>query len=464
MEKLEAARLMMTAVCNMNCSYCYISKNSSLASIHQKIKEEFETITVLGKLKDICKGEELKYLELWGAEPTLHLEYFTKDLEGILNEFPNLECIMMSSNFATKDSVSKIIDMIEAINMLVSDEKELIVRIQISTDGPKELSEGTRILMSGEEAADIITENFQHLIESLADLKFKQGLMLHINFKPTVPIDKMRMMLDKDNFLKYWAYFDNMLAIHIKHPNKNIRITDLGFPSLVVPGNYTAQDGRDFARFIEYCAEMGLEDMESRHFEHVKLERHIPYLIRFRHLVSLQHVRRINHRSLGCGAAVGGIAIGLGKESHVCHRTYMQNHPEYVDNLALVADEYEIGRLKLFNKHQIVNYDNEEKFLAHKRVVMGTKHYANLAIGYIIQALKNLALVSQASEIYLCDDEFCKATAQFIRGENGCIVESGLSSGSMHLQPMSVIKIFGNGAMETLNRVYHEYVKRGIDI
>ncbi|MDV3428760.1 MAG: hypothetical protein LIR50_17355 [Bacillota bacterium] len=68
--------LYSTAVCNLNCSYCYIDKNPALKHIDSILDKSFADLEYYFNFaKEIFPNpQQLTEIQYWGAEPTLRFD------------------------------------------------------------------------------------------------------------------------------------------------------------------------------------------------------------------------------------------------------------------------------------------------------------------------------------------------------------------------------------------------------
>jgi len=82
--------------------------------------------------------------------------------------------------------------------------------------------------------------------------------------------------------------------------------------------------------------------------------------------------------------------------------------------------------------------------------------FTRLKNSYIITMLKELALAEQANKKYFENDEFCLMFAIFINSALACHAENLLNTGVVHFNPVSIIRLFANGAFSEVLKDYYE--------
>ena len=77
--------LFTTALCNLNCGYCYICKDATgcLKQIDDDLAKDFENGSQIKQVYDVDPeaDKHIKHITLWGGEPFLHIERFIDHFE-----------------------------------------------------------------------------------------------------------------------------------------------------------------------------------------------------------------------------------------------------------------------------------------------------------------------------------------------------------------------------------------------
>jgi len=90
MNKVEAITILSSALCNLSCKYCYISQDPRLKEVHRKLVERIRNEEFLSTiLKSVPDPNDVKFLALWGLEPTLTLPAISSRFDYI---FKTLLC------------------------------------------------------------------------------------------------------------------------------------------------------------------------------------------------------------------------------------------------------------------------------------------------------------------------------------------------------------------------------------
>ncbi|GAJ01924.1 unnamed protein product, partial [marine sediment metagenome] len=101
-------------------------------------------------------------------------------------------------------------------------------------------------------------------------------------------------------------------------------------------------------------------------------------------------------------------------------------------------------------KYYIVGIDDEAELARFNYVLRNYHDFWKIQVGYLKAMLGELALVGQASRAYLDNDNQGTLLALFVTSCLGCPVENILNTANVHLAPVSLLRMFGNGAFEEI--------------
>jgi len=275
---------------------------------------------------------------------------------------------------------------------------------------------------------------------------------------------------DKEELINYIKFFDqDMWAIYDQYKDDlsdsfHFSVTS-GAPTLVVPGEYTAQDGKKLAQYIKNVKEIAIENQKKNNIStHFRVHRAIPGLRSVKMAERHNKSYRLQNRGFSCSMGGKGFALGTGNESHPCHRDFLLSKDDYMELMKETNDEYKMGLLKQYRNNMIVDdkQENEYEYLRQRYVVQGWRDFAQLRFSYNYANLKFMAKIGQARGEYLEKDDMAKLLSKFLLKENLCAVENIENTGSYYLKPMVATKLWANGAFKELIKSRNELVERGI--
>ena len=407
-----------------------------MKQIHEKIREWIKSEEFIDVLKSQY-GDRLKHLGFWGTEPTLTL--LEIPMEKVFEAFPSLENISFSTAMMTDPNI-----LVEFIKSLVG--YKINLKVQVSLDGPAWLTDTNR--MQG--ASQQIPENLKQILEVLSGIDL-QDVKVEFSWKPTHSIENIRGFLEQPARIKgYYLYFTDInKRLEKANTNPNISPPMHFVPTLVVPGKYTSSDGKDFARYIKMIHEMGFETTYTARLWRL-----------FEHSDSL--VRR---RQFSCSAADSN--LGITENVHMCHRTFYYDYPEYIDTI--LSNESSIGKAEnwdvtvfekssvdFINRNFIINPEDKWDLARFHYTMRGYHDFWRHQVAYCYSMVKELARAGQANPVFLRDERLLNLFAVFLNVAMSCPMENLLNTGSIHLQPVSLIRMFGNGAFTEFVRFLKE--------
>lgn len=442
MQRLKAAEQFSSGVCNLKCKYCYIPKTPLMSSLHKDIVEKIGSKEWLDSLEKTY-GKELEYLGLWGAEPTMTLDCIP--IEVALRRFPKLKSISFSTNMMAKvNSIARFIERIQKVT-----DKVIEFKCQISVDGPAFITDVNRV----KGAAAKIPENFLDLVRKLNKISFDK-IKVKFDVKATLSLDNIRMLNKTPQKIKeYFGYFDGIEKA-FKHINnhKNVIFNNCAAPTLMVPGKYDSEDGKDLAKFFELLKKMKYPNT---------------YVFRLKRIFDYEAELSTKPSMFTCSGGDSNLGAGIEDDLHICHRSFFFNYKEYIDSIlkGLSTENWDVslfdkGRIDLINKNFIVNSNDKKETTRFFYVMRNYHDFWRLKISYTVAILKELVACGQASESYLNED-LAIAFGLFINIGLSCPMENLLNTGVVHLSPVSTFRLFANGAFEVILRQVLEQYKQG---
>ncbi|MBA7637200.1 hypothetical protein ES703_44838 [subsurface metagenome] len=424
-DKMEAAEILTTGWCPLNCKYCYIPKSEVMRELHNEIVTDLEQGKYIEKLREIY-GDELKTLGFWGTEPTLTLDLIQPLLPQLTRVFPKLNEMSFSTSMIVFEPIARFIEALQGYGIKL--------KIQVSLDGPSFITDRNRF----RGAAKKVPKNFFALVSVIQDQKTE----VEFHWKATLTTENIiEMNGDPSKIDEYHQYFEN-LNERFDEVNRSNNISLLKgsyTPTLMVPGNYTSEDGRDFAHFLR----------NLRHKGHRST-----YSFRLERLLEFWDELGTKKSMFTCSA--GDSNSGIGNRFHICHRSFYLDESRYVDSVLQQGDKnwdtshLKAGTIDLLRKYYIVDMGQDAE-LTRLRYVMRNYHdFWRLQIGHIRSMMIELALAGQVDHQYSEDSELSTLFGLFVNTGLSCPIENMLNTGSIHLTPLSLLKMFGNGAFQEL--------------
>lgn len=457
-----AAEMLTSAVCNMKCEYCYIPKTNEMSIMHSEIIEKIKSGEYINTLKNIY-GEDLEHLSFWGTEPTLILQYITPNIDEYINEFNNLQSFSFSTNFLS--NTNTIIDFIIKLNKLSRKyNKRFKIDIQISLDGPEFITDKNR----HKGATSKIIENFFHLVDTIEEIR-NSDITVSCHFKPTLSIDNIKEFnSDFNKLLEYYKFFDSIYERYMEYDiAKQEGFFDFTPPSsgtLMVPGKYTVEDGKIFAEYQKNLMKLDKYISENNPFKYYKNSQN-EYIYRLIRIIDLMEQTNSKSEMFSCSGGDSNYAIDNKDNIHICHRSFYLNDDRYI-NSVLSNDVsnwdvsiFENSKINNVVKNFIVNVNNKKDVARFLYTMRGFHEFSEFRENMIYLYIQTLSKFGQVSEVYKENDVLSMLLSVFLVHAFGCSIENLLNTTSINLFPISLVRLWGNGAFELLVEQTLKYVK-----
>jgi len=406
-----------------------------MKDVHSKIIQSLRSGEFIKRLKRHY-GDRLSHLSFWGTEPLLTTSQIIPFLPELFATFPKLKHFSFSTSLMYAPE-----ELVRFIRALAGRDVEL--KVQISTDGPASITDVNR--MPG--AAETIVNNFRLVLGLVNDLPLG-NLKINFHFKPTHGPDSIQHIVQSDEYFipqllygekkydalnEYIEYFDRLfLMFDNVNKHKNVTLRKSKIPTLMIPGKYTSSDGELYSEYV-------------RLFH----SRNQPTAYDSRYMKIFKYGSEFFRRStFTCSG--GDSNLGIGNNLHICHRTFYFDHEEYIRGAHLQnkVDDWEVSDfsdpvIDMMNKWYIVPYDDIDRF---RYVMRGYHDYIYHQWITLEALLLELALAGQVKSYYIHSAKLRDAFCLFFLTCMTCPMENLLNTGSMHLQTIGLLRLFGNGA------------------
>ena len=215
----------------------------------------------------------------------------------MLEIMPNLNHLMFSTNsFLGYDYIKLFIESVDELTRKYN-KNNFSLRIQFSLDGPAWINNPSRKNGATQRTIDTIYS----ICDNFTD-DFNGTLEMH--FKPTLAFDYMKQMVENKDLLdEYYNFFKEIKdTAEKKVEGKNkIHLGLNGYPTLVLPGDYTSKDGKIYAKWVRLLMDSPIK-----------------------HLQPLRNFDTLNHFELNdkitCGAGHGSMVLNADGDIISCHQ------------------------------------------------------------------------------------------------------------------------------------------------
>lgn len=233
-----------SAMCNLKCSYCYVTKTDKLKEIDDVLAKSFEGDYYINFIREVLTDVNMgniKTLELWGAEPTLHLDRTFNLIESLIKASKHFYQIRFSTNLTTdcfEDQISRLIALLSKYKT-----RDFVISMQVSIDGPAHITDNTR----GEGVTQRILDNWERYYTNKYFLGNSTNVQFYLTTKSTFStVDKAsKVFLNYKNTLDYYKFFEDMhdSVINKSGVDLRIRVDPFTVPNFAEPYSFTRQEG-----------------------------------------------------------------------------------------------------------------------------------------------------------------------------------------------------------------------------
>ena len=433
--------LYLTATCNLKCRYCFIDKSPILKKIDEKLEQSYKTNYYKNFIDEIFDDKEaLKRMEFWGGEPSYGLPRTYDTIKWVIENYPNFEEIMMSTNLTTKTVVEDLINFWKFLEQFSN--RNFNFYLQLSLDGPEYLNDYNR----GKNTTKLFTENFKKLIDKIQDFNKNSNVKVHAHFKPTLANDTIAMLQTKEAVIEYYKFFEQYVDIvNEKELNNNFFFLSLTNPNVATPAPTTVQDGKNFANLCKIIFEVEQENPRKRFFKYPR--QIMPFAHEFKCCP--------NHTLYdGCGTCgTGSSVVGLLPEGQIstCHNGFVElltAYKEHGNNLTEKDDIAIDFNLFITNNDKNFVIFNKEKYSKFEKQVALFNREEKFQITELASLITLYARSNQIDKKYLNSNNAIEA-ARFIQTHTASCMRDNLGiTGTKYLFQYEYIKLFLNGAKE----------------
>ena len=429
--------LYTSAICNLNCEYCYIDKNPALKKIDNILDESFKDDYYFNFTKEMFPDPfQLKKIEFWGGEPSIGLNRTHNTIKSLIEYYPHLKIFMMSTNFTLDDFIDNFNAFLQVLASYPTRKFEF--HLQLSIDGPKHLNDKSRGLGT--------TEKFFNNYIKLLNLSIPKNVTLISFFKPTLSNNSIRLLQTKQAVIEYYKFFDELITIaKIKQNNTSNYLTRISIPNTAVPSPHTTEDGKLFANFCKICNEIENDGL-NKYFNF-----YTDTIMPFKGSLNKKNISYKN-----CGACGSGYCVlGLLPDRMVstCHNGFVDLISDY--KLACESKQFmnienvlEQGFFEVRNSRTALTVEKYKDFESYMLNLYNQNSTAKN--GNCVNIIQTLAYSGQIDKKYQNIKNALYA-AEFINNNFAyCIRDNINSTGCLELPPLGAFRLLLNGALEEI--------------
>lgn len=432
-----------SSVCNLRCAYCFLHKNKAYEEEDKNIVQSLKDGSFI---KNICfslekmniNKSEFDSFSLWGGETSYHLDLLAPHMRELLERFPNINMMQMSTNMAY--SAQNFIQFIDTLIEIC--DKPFKFNIQISLDGPDSILSKTRFI----EYSKIKTQ-LMDIINYYNGKKMK-NVCVDFFYKTTISFDILKEICktqqSKIDFFKFFR--DELLDIreNIFNPNMSFsHDTKVARVAPVAPENYTIQDGIDLARMTREFdaidwAKMGFTEGSGAN---------LPVM-----LFDAQEAHERPYQGYSnCGQGTEVFNFRWDGSIGPCPSAFMEDNEKYLEEVKekdFSSYQHSLYLKKWYmypNKPEVTKEQLQKQINLKKTLWKDNKTFI---ITQIINLMYDMAECGQISPCYKRNLDLITDHAFRVFEKTGCFYYNIKVSGSPLLPQLSVIRLLCNGFLE----------------
>lgn len=433
--------LYTTAICNLNCKYCYIDKNKALIHIDEILDESFKGDYYFNFTKEMFpKIGQLRTIETWGGEPFLRMDRVYETLHKIINYYPFFDTMFSSTNFSFPEWIDQFFGLMSQFGQYP--ERDFNYSLQLSLDGPEYITDYGR----GKGTTKKCLENFNKMID-MVGTHLPSNVNLSMHFKPTLDINSVKMLDSKEKIIEYYQFFESLVEKVWNLNYSNVTIT-LPIPNTACPSPTTKEDGIIFANLCRMCCE--IEQEKDKYFKYYD------NVTPFRTYDTNKELR-YEYPYHTCGSGINVVGLLPYHLISTCHNGFVDLISDYKKMVTANNSQSTLDFKTFLNNLPARLTLNYEKYaLFEKQMSYYTNFNTTARLANIVSLINVLALSGQIDEKYKNTQEALKAGV-FIQSHTAyCLRDNYNTTGSCTLVPVGLLKLLLNGAKE--------YIEIGEDI
>lgn len=466
MINFEHCTVFTTALCNLNCSYCYICKdvNGGLKNIDADLEKDFKEKKYIKQLLDydINLKDTITGITLWGGEPFLKIRRFTDQIEDWFENFPNLEKIATSTNFTVDNQVEEIELLLSKIEKLYKKTgKRFEFDCQISIDGYEEMNDCGR--------GKGVTKRFLDNFNKLCNIRYNSDVIyFHVHTKPTLSKETMHFLDSEEKCKKWFYFFEEKMYKPWYESHAQWKYENALF-NFAQPTEWTQEDGKKVAKIIQYIKNVSEEVWTNcRGWQsHPSLN---PFLIQIASVLDeigpiFSIEQAVEHYKCktcggGCGSFVGNIVPIPHNKFTMCHRGIFDEYVDYVNNLNN-RDSLNGLSEKYFKNSNVQDwlYTKEEMKIANSMMRPLYESPNQILYTDIVTFIIEYAHSGIIDEKYINQKEVNKVLDYFLRRAY-CVQDAYIQNGSWVTPPAYEIPLLLNGAMDITLEEFDELLEK----
>ena len=444
--------LYTTAVCNLNCRYCFIDKNPALKSIDQYLDDSFlqNEEYYFEFAKKMFLQDKLTQIQFWGGEPFLGMHRAYPTVRRLIGYFPNLKEFMASTNFVSHCFFDEFYGLLKVFGEFPN--RQFDFSLQLSIDGPTNINDLNR----GKDVTAKFIENFSKLVEDLQNPEIlPNNVRVRAHMKATLDASSIEQLQTKESVLQYFQFFEQFQDVYNATNRRHNFLFSLPVPNTACPSPHTQEEGKQFAN---YCRLTRLLEQENASMHHFKYYRTITSFVpRCKQLpydqTSLSGVCQ-GH----CGNGRSTIGLLPNNKVSCCHNGFVDLISDYkkfvLSDQSTHMDDVTIEKSLFTNQRNslIFDVDSKEFELYENQLEIFYNQNDTAKITNVASLILLMANANQIDEKYQDKEEAIHAAYFLLSATSYCVRDNLGTTGSLYMFPLGLIKLLLNGAREYIEQ------------
>lgn len=428
--------LYTTAVCNLNCRYCYIDKNEALKHIDDILDESFQGDYYIDFIREMFpRKSQLKRIETWGGEPFLRMDRIYPTLHKVIENYPFFDQMYSSTNFSFPEWPEQFFGLMDQFGKYP--DRHFTYLLQLSMDGPEYINDYGR----GTGTTEKCLKNFDALVNGVGN-RLPPNVTLDIVFKPTLDLNSTKMLDSKEKIIEYYSFFENLIEKVWDLDYSNVHAF-LPVPNTACPSPVTIEDGKIFAELCRMCGEIERENKDGHILKYYRS------ITPFAGDSCVSRPLTYRYPNFTCGTGYTVLGLLPNKMVSACHNGFVDLISDYkrliTENKGKSSLDFEA-----FCKNQPAKFTmTVEKFETYERQ-MSCYNCLNTSarLANIVELINMLAFTKQIDPKYRDQKEALRAGIFIQTHTSYCVRDNYATTGSITLFPVGIIKLLLNGAKE----------------
>lgn len=439
LKELVGVSAISSAVCNLKCSFCFLSQNKAYKEFNEIVRKAWQDGSYVTNMRNTVLAYpadplKVEHFQLWGGETLLSIEDVAMNVEKIYKAFPNIERWSISTNWSI--DVSKFFKFLETINKYCN--KKTTINLQLSIDGPEgEISEkGHHVSWS------IYYKNFEEFTNLMNNNRLK-NIKIDMSINATV---------SKELYFKHFSTYEGIydyvkkmydlcLFVEDRCVSESLEIVTMGvFPGYAVPFEDTMEDGLKLAEICRLW-----EKVRADHFSNFR-----PSFGFFYGIGDINENRPLLAPNVECGELNACITINPDGSLCECSGSYIDHFEPYLEELKNQdkMDEYNAAKLRNYLYYNPSKMTVKERDAHDWFTYKGYKNNSSTYMTFLFALAEELALSGQIPYKYWEDKELLLKHLSALSNIISCTRNNIKDTGVPYLTTPSCLRRYLNGVME----------------